>query len=295
MPSDSVDLSIVMACFNGAPTIREQLDSLLAQETDANYEVVVADNGSRDASREIVAEYARRDPRIRLEDASGRPGLSYARNRGVRASGGRAVAFCDQDDRVGTGWISAMTAAIDAHSFVAGRLEHDLLNELWTIEVRGRPQSDQLLAFETGRWFPFAFGCTLGLERSLHERIGGFDESFPEGAEDADYCWRLQLLGVPLVFVPAAVTHYRFRDTYRGLFRQARAYGRSEVRLYVKHLPLGVPRLQHPLLRGTRQWLGTAKAFARAGTRRRLGVALWLFGLRVGRLRQSVAEGVVFL
>lgn len=280
----------MIACRNGAATLAEQLDALLAQEAPIEWELIVSDNGSTDGSRELVARYE--SPRLRLVDSSDRPGLSHARNVGAREARGGSIAFCDQDDRVATGWLAAMAAALDGHELVAGRLEHDLLNEPWTVEVRGRPQSERLLEYEQG-WPPFAFGCTIGVRKELHERLGGFDESFSSGAEDADYCWRARQAGAELVLVEEALTHYRFRHDLRGVYRQARDYGEGEARLYAKHRPLGLPRARRPLRRAARLWAATGRSFLRARTRGGLGIAVWLLGQRIGRLRGSVRGRVL--
>jgi GT2 family glycosyltransferase len=257
----------------------------------AGWEIVVSDNGSTDGSKELVERYAARSSLIRPVDSSDRTGLSHARNVGVREARGRSVAFCDQDDRVAPGWLVAMTTGLRDHELVAGRLEHDLLNDPWTIEVRGRPQSEQLLEYEDG-WLPFAFGCTLGVHAELHERLGGFDETFVNGAEDADYCWRAQSAGAQLILLEEAVTHYRFRHDLGGVYRQARDYGKSEVRLYAKHRPLGLPPARRPARKAARLWAATARAFVRARTRGEFGVAVWLLGQRVGRLRGSLRSRV---
>jgi glycosyltransferase involved in cell wall biosynthesis len=282
----------VVACFNGAATLGEQLDALLAQDAAADWEIVVSDNGSIDGSRELAERYADRSSPIRVVDSSDRPGLSHARNVGARHARGRSVAFCDQDDRVAPGWLKAMATGLGEHELVAGRLEHDLLNDPWAVEVRGRPQTERLLEYEE-LWLPFAFGCTLGVRAELHERLGGFDEAFVNGAEDADYCWRAQRAGAQLILLDDAVTHYRFRHDLGGVYRQARDYGSSEVRLYAKHRPLGLPPAPRPLRKAARLWAATGRAFVQARTRGELGVAVWLLGQRVGRLRGSLRSRVL--
>jgi GT2 family glycosyltransferase len=185
-----------------------------------------------------------------------------------------------------------MAAALRRHELVAGLLEHDVLNEPWTIDVRGRPQAARLLEYRAA-WLPFAFGCTIGVRKELHDRLGGFDESFSIGAEDADYCWRAQQAGAALVLVPDAVTHYRFRHDLRGVYRQARSYAESEVQLYAKHRRLGLPQPPRPVTHAFCVWGATFRAFLRARTRGGLGVAVWLLGQRVGRLRGSVRTRVL--
>jgi GT2 family glycosyltransferase len=285
---------VVIACFNGVRTIERQLDALAAQAASFPWEIVVADNGSTDGSRDVVRAYAERLPNLKLIDASRRRGLAHARNAGAAAADGSALAFCDQDDQVAQGWLNAMAAALDRHEFVAGRLEHDRLNDRLAIAVRGRPQTDGLMTYEEGEYFPYAFGCTLGIERPLHEAIGGFDEIFAKGCEDADYCWRLQQSGGRLEFVPDAVTHYQLRHELGAIYRQARDYGASEALLYAKHRPRGLPAVRRPGRKTARVWGAAAKRLLLARDRAGLAVALWRLGQRIGRLQGSVRHKVLF-
>jgi glycosyltransferase involved in cell wall biosynthesis len=62
-------VSIVTPVFNGAPWLRECIDSILAQ-THSNWEYVIVNNCSTDASLEIAEEYARRDSRIKVRNNS---------------------------------------------------------------------------------------------------------------------------------------------------------------------------------------------------------------------------------
>lgn len=55
-------------------------------------------------------------------------------------------------------------------------------------------------------------GNNLGIKRSLHDAIGGFDESILL-LEDVDYCWRIQEAGMKLHYAPDALLHFRFAIT----------------------------------------------------------------------------------
>jgi glycosyltransferase involved in cell wall biosynthesis len=81
-------LSVVIPCFNGAGTISRALDALVRQEFDQEWEIVIADNGSTDNTRDVVAGYQADHPNIRIVDASEMRGPSYARNAGVRSAHG---------------------------------------------------------------------------------------------------------------------------------------------------------------------------------------------------------------
>lgn len=289
-----MDLSVVLPTKNGAGTISRQLDALAGQSWGGDWELVVSDNGSTDATREIVEGYRDRIPRLRVVDSSGVAGPAHACNAGAREAHGSMLAFCNDDDEVAADWVRAMAEAVERHGFVAGRLEHDRLNEPWMIAVRGRPQSEGLVFWPLGDRFRYGFACTLGVRRDLHERIGGFDEQLRAG-EDMDYCWRLQQLGVELHFAPEAVTHYQFRRGLRSTFSQARAYGEADVRVYLKHRRNGLPPIEHPWRAGLRGWGRVVSRLPGARSRAGLGLFLWELGWRVGAAKASVRERVVVL
>jgi GT2 family glycosyltransferase len=294
-PSLEVELSVVLSCRNGARTIGRQLDALAGQRWEGAWEVVVSDNGSTDESLAIVERYRDRLPNLQIVDASDRTGNPHSRNVGAAAAAGPALAFCDDDDEVGEGWVAAMGEALRHDELVAGRLEHRRLNEPWAIEVRGHPQTDGLCEWGFIPYYPFAFGCTIGITRRLHDSVGGFDEDVVPSAEDMDYCWRLQIAGARIRFVPEAVTHYRLRHELARIYRQARNYGIGNTLVYKKHRRLGMAAAPHPLATGIRKWLGLGKMFALAWSRRRLAYAVWHLGLRTGMLQGSIRHRVLFL
>jgi teichuronic acid biosynthesis glycosyltransferase TuaG len=91
-------LSVVIPCYNAAPFIAMTLSSVLGQSF-RDFEVLVMDDRSTDASREVVREMATRDSRVRLIELDRNYGAPAApRNAGVRAARGRWVAFLDADD-----------------------------------------------------------------------------------------------------------------------------------------------------------------------------------------------------
>jgi glycosyltransferase involved in cell wall biosynthesis len=88
-------VSIIMNVRNGAATLREAIDSALAQ-TFADWELIVWDDRSTDNSAQIVSEY--RDPRIRYFPSPEDVPLGKARSQAIRQTTGEWIAFLDQDD-----------------------------------------------------------------------------------------------------------------------------------------------------------------------------------------------------
>ena len=224
--------TVVIACHNGAETLAETLESLVAQAWDRPWEILLADNGSTDASAAIFAAAARAHPdvRMRVLDASARKGKSFALNTAIRAAHGRSILFCDADDTVAPGWLAAMGAALDAHPFVAARIDLRRLSPEWTLSSRGIAQQQYLNRLPYPPHALFAGGATLGFHREVFARVGDFDAAFAV-MEDVDFCVRAHLAGYTLAFVPEAVYHYRFRGDLAGIRRQAYAYAYYRARL----------------------------------------------------------------
>jgi len=241
-PGEVPALSVIIACRNGAATLAETLEGLVAQRWDRPWEIVLADNGSTDASRAIFEAAARAHPQraMRVIDAAARPGKPYALNTAIAAVTAPAVAFCDADDVPAPGWLAAMGAALAGHPLVACRIDFDRLNTGWVRQSRGPLQHDALERLGFLPHLVHAGGGTLGLQRRLVDEIGGFDPDFAY-LEDTEFTLRAQLAGHTMRFVPEAVMHVRARDDLAPIFRQNFNWARYEMKLVARHRDRGVP------------------------------------------------------
>jgi glycosyltransferase involved in cell wall biosynthesis len=287
-----IKLTVVIPCLNGAKTIPAQLDALAGQQWDQPWEIVVADNGSTDESLQILERYKHKLPNLRVADASARRGQPYALNIGAKEARGEALAFCDADDEVGPGWLSAMGEALSKHDCVACRIDFHKLNPAWVAEIF--QDHDQLHDRLTKAWYPpylgHAGGGTLGIKKALHETVGGFDESLPY-EHDTDYCFKVQLRGIAIQFVPDALIHIRCRHTLLGLFRQARHWAEYTVLLY-KYYRSFETRERTPWQTFIRQCKGLLLSAPQI--RYKAGRALWVWNLgwQLGRLHGSLKHHV---
>ena len=288
----TAQLSVIIPLYNGERTIGPLLESLALQEEAAEWEVVIADNGSTDGGLAIVEDWRSRLPSLRVVDSSERSGTAHARNFGARAAHGSALVFIDHDDVVGAGYIAAMAAALRSHQFVCARSDVERLNPEWTWALRPSGQSDGPMMWIYD-FLPYAAGGTIGIKRSVFEAVGGFDESI-HLADCCDLCWRVQLdTPVELTFAPEAVLHYRYRHSLRGMFAQARGYGRAEVGMYRRYRDRGVGRI--PLRQSFGRWVRIVRRLP--SLRHRTGRAWWFteFGNMIGRLEGSVADRTLML
>src|SRR2546428_8626176 len=251
-------LSVVIPCYNGADTIATQLEALAKQHWSEPWEVIISNNGSTDDSLAIVERYRSKLPNLRIVDASARRGQPYAMNVGAQAATGDALAFCDADDEMAPGWVAAIGGALAKHDFVASRFEFTKLNEPWALEARSGGhgtcgQENGLPKIGYPPYLPFAGGGGLGVKKSVHDAVGGYDESLPY-LHDLDYCFKIQLLGVELHFVPEAVIHVRCRHTFKGFFHQARLWAKYSEAVFKKYKDLSMTKVSQPWHRYIRSW-----------------------------------------
>jgi GT2 family glycosyltransferase len=279
---DNIFISIIIPCYNGADTISGLLSSLQGQRCDRKWEIVVADNRSTDNLREVVEHFQRQMPNLRLIDAFERQGQPYALNKGVSESRGSVLTFCDADDETCEGWLAAMARALEKHDLVAARFDFEKLNPSWTLRYRKNQQTTGLQQYTNPPYLPHAGGGSLGVKRWVFDKVGGFDEAFP-ALHDTDFCWKAQLAGVSLNFVPDAVMHIRLRDTMSGIFRQGSYYGEYNVKLYTRYRKLGMPKLSW--LPGARQWKKILRQLPRLRHAEERPLILRQLGWRYGRLK----------
>lgn len=101
---DKPKVSVIVPVYNVEKYLRRCIDSILAQ-TYTDFELLLVDDGSTDASGRICDEYAQKDSRIRVYHKKN-GGVSSARNVGLDHIKGEWVTFCDADDWVFPEWLS---------------------------------------------------------------------------------------------------------------------------------------------------------------------------------------------
>jgi len=289
-------LSVVIPAHNAATTIGAQLEALARQDWDGEWEVVVSDNGSTDASREIVESFRDRLPALRILDSSATRGASNARNVAIRQAHGEWILTCDADDVVADNYVRAMAEALAVHDFVACRLDAHSLNERWLADSWPCAQETGLMDF-VPPFLPSGAGGTLGFRRHVFEAVDGFNPD-PKiwGREDNDFCWRVQLAGIPLHFVAKTTVNYRYPESYKRMYHQSRLLARSSVQLYKRYQSHGMPRLSRSeALRGAVRWkriLAQLRHLRRYDPTNRARFVRDL-GHKVGRLEGSIRYGVL--
>jgi GT2 family glycosyltransferase len=215
-------ISVVVAAYNAAGTLEECLMSLQNLQY-PDYEVIVVNDGSRDATEAI----ARRLPFRHISTPN--QGISSARNVGMQAATGEIVAYLDSDAKADPDWLRYLAVTFMKFD-LAGVGGPNIIppQDNWVAQCiyrsPGRP-TQVMLDDQYAEHIP---GCNMSFRKSALEEIGGFDPIFTIAADDVDICWRLMDAGYQIGFSPSAIVWHHARSSVKGYWRQQVGYGVSE-------------------------------------------------------------------
>jgi glycosyltransferase involved in cell wall biosynthesis len=205
-PGVSVLVSVAMPAYNAAATIAAAIDSVLAQSF-PDFELIVVDDGSTDATAGIVRAYA--DPRVHLLQQPTK-GDSAARNRAIAEARGELLAFLDADDLWQPDKLALQVAQLRARPEVGLSYTAQTI-----IDGQGRAiDSYGVKPAYRGRCLDAllrsnGLGLSTVLARTaLVRALGGFDETLAH-CEDWDL-WIRIAERAELDYVDQPLTRYRF-------------------------------------------------------------------------------------
>lgn len=223
--SDGV--SVIIPTYNRESVVRRAIDSALAQ-TYRNLEVIVVDDGSTDATSEVLGKYGERIRVIRQTNA----GPSAARNRGATEAGGEVLAFLDSDDR----WLPAKIerqmevlrgGGVDMCCCICNaRLRSSSGKETTSFKAAGiKSPLEAGVLRNPARIFAsrfMLFNQVVAVRKSAFEDVGGFDEDLWL-LEDHDLALRLAVLGPWGIIGNPMVEKFEEDDSLSGAARKDRA------------------------------------------------------------------------
>lgn len=218
-PGEEVDgrlrlnrVGVVLPVYNAARTLRQALDSLLAQ-TYQDFEVLAVNDGSTDDSRAILGEYsARTGNKVRVFDVGSNGGVTQALNLGLLVSRSELIARMDADDVSMPRRFERQVAFLDENEDVGvvgswfWSMDEGLARVVWDNRVESSPGD---VAEAMGRY------CCVGhptvmMRRSVPERIGKYSTAPGHAAvEDYEFWTRAILSGVKVANVPEHLLMHR--------------------------------------------------------------------------------------
>lgn len=210
-------VSVLISSRNGSRYLEESLESLAAQRY-TELEIVAVDDGSTDATPEILARFASRHGRTKVLRTGG-IGLAGALHRAAAEASGAFFARQDDDDRSDPERIEKQVRFFHAHPEVgaAGTAATRISAEGATLGPYPVPRTRAEISRSLRRGTPFVHGSVM-MRREVYEASGGYRAPF-QASQDVDLWLRLPA-GVELANLPEPL--YAWREHPGGVFSRAR-------------------------------------------------------------------------
>lgn len=202
--------SIVIATFNNAPILRKVLDAMLKLNYPAQYEIIVADDGSTDNTKQMLLANFRNNKKIKLILLK-HGGVCRARNAGIAKAKFPIIINMDHDCIPAKGWLKDMVAGFDS-------------------EKVGIVSA-----------YDYYGGTSTAFRKSLLDKVGGYDEDYVYYREDTDLSFKIMDLGYEFKLVKANYIHDHKLAKPSGFVGFAKhviqrlKYHQNDVLLYKKH------------------------------------------------------------
>lgn len=246
----TVDMSIVLVCWNNKAYLEPCLRSLHRASLKSTFDVVVVDNGSTDGSQQMLVE---KYPGVKLIQNECNVGLSRASNQGIRATNGRYVLLLNNDTIVNGPALDMLVELLDTYpeagaaggklvnpdgSFQSGYAPFSTLKEEFLIATHigerlwpGYPSYGDSNKIEATGWLSSA--CLL-LRRSALNQVGLLDESYFIYGDEADLQYRLQRAGWKVFYLPVSkIIHFGGRSMDR--WKRRKMVYRGKMLFYKKN------------------------------------------------------------
>lgn len=242
----------------GAALLPTVLDSLVRQDYQGEYEILVIDDGSHDATPEVLEEWSLRFPgRLRVFRQRN-SGPASARNKGAREAKGDFLIFVDDDCIAEPTWLRSLQSVFEetGAAAVAGAVVNP--DDGWVGRYVNRESIIAHVLSRDGLVQELITG-NAGVRAEVFKKLGGFDEAIRvAGGEDTEFSLRLRAEGHRIVPAPEARVHHQSRMDLvaylKMIFRHGRGRRRLGERFPAYHLKFPYLRLLW-LLWPIRSWI----------------------------------------
>lgn len=203
-------VSIIIPLYNAESYIAETIESAL-QQTYTNTEIIIVDDGSKDASYEVAIKYA--SDKIKVVKQVNK-GASAARNNGISLAKGDYIQFLDADDFLHPQKIEQQVNTLSKFSdlhLIGGTWQRFITNLDHLFGEIAPPTLVELQFFDKAKWLidrPMMIPHTWLVSKKLIELAGPWDEQISLN-DDGEYFYRIIAASAGVIIDRKAATYYR--------------------------------------------------------------------------------------
>lgn len=225
MQSNTKKVAVVILNWNGAKLMEEFLPSVVDYSPAELAEVIVADNGSTDASVDMLKE---KFPSVRIIQLDKNYGFAEGYNQALKQIDNKYTVLLNSDVEVTPGWLDAPLAAMEADSTIVAaqpKIKAQRNKDYFEyagaaggyMDIYGYPYCRGRLLhvvekdegqYDTPTDILWATGACLFIRTAIYKEVGGLDAGFFAHQEEIDMCWRLRSRGYRLVCTPQSVVYH---------------------------------------------------------------------------------------
>lgn len=223
-------ISVIIPVYNDPVGLKDTLHSIVLQEYQGDFEVIVADNGSTDNTLDVVDKYRDDYPeliKVVIEDSLQ---SSYAaRNKGLEVARGSIIAFIDADMSVEKDWLSRISDSLENNNAdylgcgVEIHSDDDSIFALYN-KIEGFPVEEYI----NNRHF--APTCCLIVRKSVFDHLGAFDPNLISSG-DYEFGNRVYNAGYKLDYDSKIVMKHPARTTFKQIIKKSFRIGRGFYQL----------------------------------------------------------------
>lgn len=220
--SSEPEVSVIIPTYNRAALLRDAVTSVLGQDTQIPFEIIVVDNNSKDDTASVVRELMDQHPGRINYIVETEQGNAHARNRGVKTARAPIIAFLDDDVTVDSNWLTSLKTALDARAdlaFVGGKVLPQwtvtppswLTPEHWSpLAVLDYGPDDLIIGGKSPRGLVTA---NIAIRKSVFDEIGSFSPHLQRvknaigSMEDTEFLLRVCRSGKQGMYLPNMVAH----------------------------------------------------------------------------------------
>ena len=253
-------VAVVILNWNGEKLLRHYLPSVVANTASQIADVIVADNGSTDASLQVLRDEL---PGVQVIALDKNYGFAEGYNRAIATISHPYVVLLNSDVRTPEGWLEPLYNYMEAHSEVGAvqpKLLHDRPDGREMFEYAGaaggyldchgypycRGRIFESIEDDRGQYdhitpsILWASGACLMVRTHLYKKAGGLDKDFFAHMEEIDLCWRIHLMDSDIRMIPQSrVYHLGGASLPQGNPRKTYLNFRNNLLLLHKNLPAG--------------------------------------------------------